>query len=117
MFEPFDMKKIEEHQKKYEQEVKEKYGNTKEYKESMKKTASYNKDDWKRIQRKSDDLYKRIIQVMNKGPKDAEVQHIVGELRQHITHNFYECTPEIFRGLGDLYVNDPRFTKNIDNYK
>ncbi len=117
MFEPFDMKKIEEHQKKYEQEVKEKYGGTKAYEESMQKTASYKEDDWKRIQEKSENLYKRMIQAMHKGPEDAEVQQIVGEMRQHITDNFYECTPEMFRGLGDLYVNDPRFTKNIDKYQ
>ncbi len=116
-FEPFDMKKIEEHQKKYRKEVKEKYSGTKAYEESMKKTAAYNEDDWKRIHQKSGELYNRIVQVMHKGPKDAEVQRIVGEMRQHITDSFYECTPEIFRGLGDLYVNDPRFTKNIDKHQ
>jgi DNA-binding transcriptional MerR regulator len=117
MFEPFDMKKIEEHQKKYEQEVKETYGGTKAYEESIRKTASYKEDDWKRIKENSDDLYRRIIAVMDKGPANGEVQKLIGEFRQHITDNFYECTPEIFRGLGDLYVNDPRFTKNIDKYQ
>jgi hypothetical protein len=24
--------------------------------------------------------------------------------------------PEMFAGLGQMYVNDPRFTKNIDRY-
>lgn len=117
MFEPFDMKKIEEHQKKYEQEVKEKYGGSKAYEESMKKTSSYKEEDWKRIQEKSEELYRRLIAAMSKGPADEEVQEIIGGFRQHITDNFYECTPEIFRGLGDLYVNDPRFTKNIDKYQ
>ena len=42
---------------------------------------------------------------------------MVGEWRQLITDNFYECTPEIFRGLGEMYVNDKRFTVNIDKYK
>jgi hypothetical protein len=27
---------------------------------------------------------------------------------------FYTPTPEMYAGLGDLYVSDPRFTKNID---
>jgi hypothetical protein len=27
---------------------------------------------------------------------------------------YYDCTLEIFRGLGDLYVMDERFTRNID---
>ncbi|OQO99711.1 TipAS antibiotic-recognition domain-containing protein [Saccharococcus caldoxylosilyticus] len=29
----------------------------------------------------------------------------------------YDCTFDIFRRLGDLYVNDERFTKCIDRYQ
>lgn len=29
--------------------------------------------------------------------------------RLHITRWFYDCTPEIHRGLGEMYVSDPRF--------
>lgn len=117
MFEPFDMKKIEEHQKKYEKEVKENYGKTKAYEESKRKTATYKAEDWKRIQEHREEINKRMIQAIDKGPGDEEVQQIISEFRQHITDNFYECTPEIFRGLGDMYVNDPRFTKNFDKYQ
>jgi DNA-binding transcriptional MerR regulator len=116
MFEPFDMKKIEKHQKKYDQEVKNSYGNTKAYQESMQKMKSYKEDDWKRIHEKNENLYRRLIATMHKSPEDDEVQQIIHAFRQHITDNYYECTPEIFRGLGDMYVNDPRFTKNIDKY-
>ncbi|WP_213525037.1 TipAS antibiotic-recognition domain-containing protein [Paenibacillus sp. J31TS4] len=34
-----------------------------------------------------------------------------------MTDNYYNCTVEIFRGLGDLYVQDERFTKSIDKDK
>jgi hypothetical protein len=34
-----------------------------------------------------------------------------------ITDYFYECTLEIFRGLGDLYVTDERFTAYYDKIK
>ncbi len=30
------------------------------------------------------------------------------------TLHYYDCTLEIFKGLGQLYVADERFTKNID---
>ena len=33
---------------------------------------------------------------------------------RHQARWFYTSTPEMYAGLGDLYVNDPRFTKNID---
>jgi hypothetical protein len=54
---------------------------------------------------------------MDRGPADAQVQEGVAELRQHITDHFYECTPEIFRDLGDLYISDERFTANLDKNK
>ncbi|MGM0883793.1 MAG: MerR family transcriptional regulator [Bacillota bacterium] len=117
MFEPFDMKKIEEHQKKYEQEVKEKYGHTDAYKQSAQRTAAYKEEDWKRIHAESEAIYRGIIGAMHKGPADEEVQKYVDQFRSHITSAYYDCTPEIFRGLGDLYVYDERFTKNIDKYQ
>ena len=114
MFEPFDMKQIEEHQQKYAKETEQKYGNSDAYKESMRRTASYKEEDWKRIKASIDNIYRRLVAAMPKGPKDEEVQSIIAEHRQHITDNYYTCTIDIYRGLGDMYVNDPRFTKNID---
>lgn len=117
MFEAFDMSEIERHMKKYAEETKQKYGDSDAYKESMKKTSKYTKEDWAGIMAAADEIYKRIAEMMDKGPGDPEVQQAVGEWRQHITDSFYNCTPEIVRGLGDLYVDDPRFTANIDKYK
>jgi MerR family transcriptional regulator, thiopeptide resistance regulator len=34
--------------------------------------------------------------------------------RAHLERWFYDCAYPMHRGLGDLYVNDPRFTKNFD---
>jgi hypothetical protein len=36
------------------------------------------------------------------------------EHRQLITRWFYDCSYEIHRGLGVMYVDDPRFSANID---
>ncbi|AJY75489.1 MerR family transcriptional regulator [Paenibacillus beijingensis] len=117
MFEPFDMKKIEEHQKKYEAETEQRWGHTDAYKESQRRTASYKEEDWKRIKESGDDIYRRLIAAMPKGAADEETQRIIAEHRQYISDNFYECSLEIYRGLGEMYVNDPRFTKNIDKYE
>lgn len=117
MFEGFDMTEIETHKEKYAEETKEKYGDTDAYKESMKKTSKYTKEDWARIKAMDEQIYEKIIANMDKGIADPEVQSAVAEKRQQITNNFYNCTIEIFRGLADLYVNDPRFTANIDKNK
>jgi DNA-binding transcriptional MerR regulator len=117
MFAGFDMSEIEKHQAQYAEEAKQKYGHTDAYQQSMTKTAKYTKEDWGRITEAASRIYQRIAALMDKGPADREVQAAVAEWRQHVTDNFYNCTPEIFRGLGDLYVNDPRFTANIDKVK
>ncbi len=36
------------------------------------------------------------------------------EHRQHISRWFYDCSLEIHRGLGDMYVADPRFTSTYE---
>jgi DNA-binding transcriptional MerR regulator len=116
MFEGFDMTAIEQHREKYADEAKRLYG--KEIvEETERRTSRYTKEDWAAVMGKWDDLFNRIAAAMDKGPADLGVQQAVGELRQPITDSFYDCTVEIFRGLGDLYVNDERFTANIDRYK
>ena len=117
MFEGFDMSEIEAHKEKYAEETKQKYGDSDAYKESMKKTSKYTKEDWARINASNERIYGKIVANMDKGIDNLEVQNAVDELRQEITNNFYNCTIEIFRGLGDLYVNDERFTVNIDKHK
>jgi hypothetical protein len=47
-------------------------------------------------------------------PDAAAAMDAAEEHRQHISRWFYDCTYEIHVGLGDLYVNDARFTANID---
>ncbi len=52
--------------------------------------------------------------LREKGAEAPEVQAAVGELQQLITDCFYPCDTETLRGLGQMYVTDERFTRNID---
>ncbi|MFC7370217.1 MerR family transcriptional regulator [Fictibacillus iocasae] len=116
MFDSFSMEDIRKHEEKYKEEVRKKYDKT-IVAESEKKTQQYSKEDWARIQAKSDEIYRTLASRMDHGPDDEVVQQVIAKWRQLITDHFYECTLDIFRGLGDLYVDDPRFTKNIDKHK
>lgn len=111
MFEGFDMSEIEKHKAKYADEVKKRWGNTDAYRESMEKTSKYTKEDWAKIISRQKELDTKLAALMDKGPADPEVQELISQRRQYITDYFYNCTPEIFRGLGEMYVNDERFTK------
>lgn len=116
LFQGFDMSEIEAHHKKYSEEAKQKYG--KETVEKVeKRTSAYSSEDWGTIQAKTEEIYQRVIARMDHGPEDPLIQEAVADWRQLITDNFYDCSIDIFRGLGDLYVSDQRFTKNIDKYK
>lgn len=64
-----------------------------------------------------DEIFKNLASLMDESPDNKKVQESIHQFREHISKNFYDCTPEIFRGLGELYVNDERFTANIDKYK
>lgn len=116
-FAAFDMSEIENHQQKYAEKARQKYGNSEAYKESRKKTSRYTEDDWAAITAKGNEIDARIAALMDKEPSDPTVQAAIEDKRQHITDNFYTCTPEIFRGLGDMYVSDKRFTANIDKVR
>ncbi|MFS1511504.1 MerR family transcriptional regulator [Chengkuizengella sp. SCS-71B] len=115
MFNGFDMKKIEEHQAKYAEEAKQKYGES--YEKTIQKTKNYTKEDWKNITEEANHIYSTIASRMEFGPEDEQAQKAIHEWRQHITKYYYECTIDTFRGLGDMYVADVRFTNNIDKHK
>ncbi|GMK40197.1 MerR family transcriptional regulator [Paenibacillus sp. CCS19] len=117
MFEPFDMKEIEEHQQKYGKEAEERWGGTDAYKESARRTSKFTEEDWRRIKEFNAELNRKLIERMPFGPADEEAQRLVASHRQHLTDNFYDCSTEMYRGLGEMYVNDPRFTANIDKHQ
>jgi DNA-binding transcriptional MerR regulator len=115
-FKEFDMAEIENAQKKYKKETEERWGNTDAYKESQKKTSSYTKEDWAKITAEDSDIYNDFVKNMDKAPASKEVQELVARKQAHITKYFYTCTKEILAGLGEMYVADERFTKNIDKF-
>jgi DNA-binding transcriptional MerR regulator len=117
MFPAFDMSEIEKNQEQFAEETRQKYGDTEAYRESLKKAASFKKEDWAVISARGNDIYQELAGLMDLDPADQKVQQAIGAWRQHITDSYYNCTPEIFRGLGDLYVQDERFTASIDKTK
>ncbi|MCI4138781.1 MerR family transcriptional regulator [Bacillus vallismortis] len=115
LFAGLSMKDIEEHQQTYAGEVRKLYGREMA-EETEKRTSAYSADDWRMIMAEFDSIYRRIAARMEHGPGDAEVQVAVGAFRDHICHYHYDCTLDIFRGLGDLYITDERFTDSINQY-
>jgi DNA-binding transcriptional MerR regulator len=116
MFDGFDRNQIKEQQEKYGEETRLKYG--KEFVEASEaRVNGYSDSKLMSIQDSIGDIYSRIASRMDQGAADPQVQESVKDWHHFISDNFYDCTLEIFRGLGDLYVEDERFTANIDKNK
>lgn len=100
----------------YEAEARERWGDTDAYKESARRTKSYRKADWERLQQEAAAINQRIVERMQAGapPTDAAVQSAVAEHRLHIDKWFYPCSKDMHKNLGAMYVADGRFTKNLD---
>lgn len=112
----FDMSKIEAHKRKFADEVEKKYGESEAYRESQQKTEGYSAEDWGRITAQGDEILRILAQLMAKDPKDSQVQQQIGAYRDYITRSYYTCTPEIFRGLGQMYQMDPRYKEKMDEH-
>jgi DNA-binding transcriptional MerR regulator len=103
----------------YEDEVRERWGNTEAYKESARRTKHYTKKDWEQIKDESGQIILELAAQMEAGraPTDPAVMALAERHRAHIDRWFYPCSHEMHRGLGELYVNDPRFTATFEKVR
>ena len=102
-FHAFDKTK----QEQYAEEVKARWGKTEAYKE-YEHRGSRNGGEALMA------LFADLGKLRQLPPESPEVQAGVKAIQDHITANYYTCTKEIFAGLGQMYVQDERFRKNID---
>lgn len=114
----FDNSEFEKSCDQYEAEVKEKWGNTKAYTEYTNKTKDYSRDTYTSLAEGMDHIMHAFALCMEKGeePEGKEAQTLVKKLQNYITNHYYTCTNEILSGLGQMYVADERFMKNIDQH-
>ena len=101
--------------KNYETEARERWGNTDAYREYEKK-KSYIEQKYDAVNVGMKAIFAEFAALKNSGASadSAEAQALVAKLQAHITANYYTCTDEILAGLGQMYVADERFKKNID---
>ena len=103
---------------KHTTEARERYGDTPAYREHEQKTKNYTKDKWAEANDGLMAIFAEFAALKNNGfaTNSPEVQSLVVKLQDFITENYYTCTDEILAGLGQMYVADERFKKNIDKY-
>lgn len=116
-----DMKELydtfgEETIKKYANEVKERWGHTEAYKQSMERASKMTKEDYEKYKHDSDLFMKKVAATMDKGATSPEFQALIAEHFKSLS-TWYEPNFEMYRGLAKMYVDDPRFTAYYENYR
>ncbi|MET9917218.1 MerR family transcriptional regulator [Streptomyces sp. NPDC059605] len=114
-FEVFGDKDPEAHA----EEAERRWGGTDLYAESQRRAARYTKDDWKRMQAEVTEWTAAYDALMEAGePATGErAMDLAEEHRRHIGKWFYECSAEMHRGLGEMYVSDERFRAYYDSMR
>ncbi len=109
-FEGFDFSK-----NPYEQEARERWGD-----EAVNR-ANQNingllKEQQEEIQKKCEDIYRELASLRHESPTNDDAQVAIKKWYDLLNNNFGNYSYDAFKGLGQLYVADERFTKNIDQY-
>ncbi len=108
-------KEFKEHEEKYKDEVKERWGNTDAYKQSNERMAKMSKEDKIALKKNADIWMKNFVENMKYGPTSPEVQKLIDE-HYNSLRTFYEPNLELYRGLANMYVDDARFTGFYEKY-
>ncbi len=101
----------------YAQEAEQRWGDTDAYRQSQKRVSGYTKEDWRRVQAEVTAVEARFTELLREGvPADDPRALAAAEAhRQQICSAYYDCSYEIHRGLADMYLADPRFTKYYED--
>lgn len=109
-FNAFDRTEIDQ----YAEEVKERWGATEAYNEYAQKTKGKTRKELDMTADELRNLFAELGSLRQLAPDEKEVQEKIIKLQEFISANYYNCTTDILSGLGQMYVSDERFKKNID---
>ena len=98
-------------------EAEQRWGSTDAYRQSQQRSRNYAKADWLRFRDELEDLEARMAAAMAAGaaPDSEQATELAEEHRLGIDTWFYDCPHAMHRSLGQMYVDDPRFTKHYDD--
>ena len=109
-FKPFDKSQIDA----YAAQAKEKWGKTEAYREFEKKTADKSPAQMQSAGDALMDIFAEFGAIRHASPASAEAQALVSKLQTFISEHYYNCTKEILRSLGLMYIAGDSMTENIE---
>lgn len=112
MFEGFDEAQLQE----WKEEAAERWGRER-VEDSYRRWGRMSKEEQQALVQQGWEAEHALAAMMDLGPDHPDVQAQIAARRQAITDHFYECTLEIWRGLGEMYVADARFEARYEGVK
>lgn len=115
-FKGFDAAELEAARRQYAGEAKARWGDTAAWQQSRERTADCNSKGFAAQAAEMNGILRRAAALRNTDPASPEAQAVVQEWQAFISAHYYDCTKEVLAGLGQMYVGDGRFQKNLDQF-
>ncbi|NLI92845.1 MAG: MerR family transcriptional regulator [Peptococcaceae bacterium] len=113
-FEGFKQKMIDENEAKYGKEIREKYGEE-AVNQSNAKVKGMTPEQYDEVTRLSEQVMETLYAAFQTGDPSGELAQKAAELhRQWLCYFWDSYSKEAHAGLGQMYVDDPRFTAYYD---
>ena len=109
-FESFDKSRMDE----YASQAKAKWGKTDAYQEFEQKTKGQTPEEMKSTGDALMDIFVELGTIRHASPDSVGAQALIAKLQAFITEHYYTCTPQILRGLGQMYIAGDSMTESID---
>jgi DNA-binding transcriptional MerR regulator len=100
----------------YQAEAEQRWGQTQAWKQSAARTKAHTPADWERIKAESEAVNDAFVAALTAGrpPTSPEAMEAAEAHLVQIQTWFYDLTHDFHRGLADMYVADPRFTRTYE---
>ena len=101
----------------YQAEAQERWGESDAWKQSKRRTDRYTKADFEQIKAEGDAVNAALVAALRSGAPATSVEAMdaAEEHRAQIERWFYDLDHDFHRGLADMYLADPRFTKTYED--
>ncbi|WKG03332.1 MerR family transcriptional regulator [Mycolicibacterium sp. HK-90] len=100
----------------HDDEARERWGDTEEWRQSRQRTAQMTKADWIEFKAENDALLDALVEGKRAGvrPGSAQADELAARHRSNISR-FYDCSDDMHVCLATMYVEDERFTRYYDD--
>jgi len=96
-----------EQAERYPREARQRWGEAR-VSEAEGRVRKLSKAEWARIGKQGEDATRAMAALIGRAPDDPQVQEAV-ELHHAWIENFYPAPAEVYRGLGQMYLDHPEF--------